>query len=241
MRLGAKALRWRKRDHAWWRVSRGVAKAMPRQVLHGQRSEDISSRSLGSLVDPVNTDERKEVEIAAGNSWRFTSRSEVGYSQASGQENAPGHPETVGGRSNSKRTVMRNNILTPIAQGDLCFVREHQNFGTWNARTIDTLARSFSACKRSCECQPAIQLSRCKHTETSVLIWRMFMTSSMKAAIHVGPNYVSNSEIYKNTKFEDIESVFNITEKLVKEHSEEILNVQWLEYSSPSWMRPVFS
>ena len=60
--------------------------------------------------------------------------------------------------------------------------------------------------------------------KTNVLIWRMLKTSSMKAAIHFGPNYVSNSEIYKNTKFEDIESVFNTTQKLVMEHSEEILN-----------------
>ena len=64
---------------------------------------------------------------------------------------------------------------------------------------------------------------------------KMFMCSSMKAAIHLGPNYVSNSEIYKNAKFEDIESVFNITQKLVIERSEEILNVKCLEYSSPSW------
>ena len=51
-------------------------------------SEEISSHSLGYLVNPGKTDERKEVEIAVGNSWRFASRSEVGYSQAS-KENAP--------------------------------------------------------------------------------------------------------------------------------------------------------
>ena len=68
-----------------------------------------------------------------------------------------------------------------------------------------------------------------------------FVTSSMKAAIHFGPNYVSNSELYKDTKFEDVESVFNITQKLVMEHSEEILNVKRLEYSSPSWARSVLA
>ena len=57
------------------------------------------------------------------------------------------------------------------------------------------------------------------------------MTSSMKADIHHGPNYLSNSEIHKNTEFEDIESVFNITQKLVREHSEEILYVKCVEYS----------
>ena len=61
----------------------------------------------------------------------------------------------------------------------------------------------------------------------------------MKAAIHLGPNYVSNSEIYKNTAFEDFESVFNITQKLVMEHSEEILHLKCLECSSLSWTRSV--
>ena len=55
----------------------------------------------------------------------------------------------------------------------------------------------------------------------------------------MGGIYKSNSEIDKNTKFEDIESVFNITQKSVKERSEAILNVKSLEYSSPSWARSV--
>ena len=63
----------------------------------------------------------------------------------------------------------------------------------------------------------------------------------MKAAIHLGPNYLTNSEIYKNTNFEEIESPFNITQKLIMEHSEDILNVKWLESSSPSWTESVLS
>ena len=74
--------------------------------------------------------------------------------------------------------------------------------------------------------------------KTKVLIWRMFMSSSMKAAIHLGPNYLTDSEICKNTKLEEIESLSNITQ-LVMEHSEEILNEKCMEYSSPSWARSV--
>ena len=36
-----------------------------------------------------------------------------------------------------------------------------------------------------------------------VLIWRMFMSSSMEAAIHLGPNYLANVEVHKNTNFEE--------------------------------------
>ena len=65
------------------------AKARPCLVARDPRSEELSSRSLGSLVNPGNTDERKEVETAAGNSMRSASRSKVGYSQVSRQENVP--------------------------------------------------------------------------------------------------------------------------------------------------------
>ena len=42
-----------------------------------------------SLVNPENTDERTEVKIAAGNSWRSVSRAEIDYAQANRQENVP--------------------------------------------------------------------------------------------------------------------------------------------------------
>ena len=68
---------------------------------------------------------------------------------------------------------------------------------------------------------------------TNVLTWRLFLTSSM--------DFLTNSEIYKNAKFEIIRSVFNITQKLIKEHSEEILNLECLECSSPSWTRSILA
>ena len=65
------------------------------------------------------------------------------------------------------------------------------------------------------------------------------MSSSMKAAIHLGPNYLANVEVYKNTNFEEIQSLFNITQKLILDLSEEILNVNTIESAIPSWTRSV--
>ena len=56
-----------------------------------------------------------------------------------------------------------------------------------------------------------------------------FVTFSMYA--YNGPDFLRNSETYKNKKFENIENVFDIIHKKSKEHSEEILNVECLEYS----------
>ena len=67
------------------------------------------------------------------------------------------------------------------------------------------------------------------------------MSSSMKAAIHLGPNYLANLEFYKNTNFDEIQSLFNTAQKLILEHSEEILNVNTIESASPLWMRSVLS
>ena len=57
----------------------------------------------------------------------------------------------------------------------------------------------------------------------------MFMSSSMKAAIHLGPCHLANLEVHKNTNFEEIQSLFNITQKLVLELSEEILVVNTID------------
>ena len=66
-----------------------MAKARPCLVARDRRSEEPSSRSLGSLVNPVNANERKEVEIVSGNSVRSASGSETGYSQASRPDKVP--------------------------------------------------------------------------------------------------------------------------------------------------------
>ena len=48
-------------------------------------------------------------------------------------------------------------------------------------------------------------------------------------------------EFYKNTTFENSWSVFNITRKLIKEHSEEILNVECMESLLPPWTRSMLA
>ena len=77
--------------------------------------------------------------------------------------------------------------------------------------------------------------------KTNALIWGSFMSSSMKAAVHLVPDYLQNLEVYKNTNFAEIQSLFNITQKLMLEHSEEILNVNTIHSTSPSWTRSAWS
>ena len=118
-------------------------------VMRSPRSEQDSLQSLGSLVNPENADERKEVEIAAGNSWQFASRSEVGYSQASRQENAPMTP------GNSWREEQLQEQCDEREYSNSNCTRaskpEFQNMAFTNNRTVHTRTGSFSSCKRSWE------------------------------------------------------------------------------------------
>ena len=73
--------------------------------------------------------------------------------------------------------------------------------------------------------------------KTNVLIWVFFMSTTMNAAVHLGPNYADILEVYRNTNFEE----FDVTQKLILNHQTEILNVNTSESRSPSWTRSTLS
>ena len=52
------------------------------------------------------------------------------------------------------------------------------------------------------------------------------MSSSTKAAIHLGPNFNENLAVYKNTDIEEIQNSFGIAQKLVSDHSEKIFGCE---------------
>ena len=53
-------------------------------------------------------------------------------------------------------------------------------------------------------------LSKCgtEAMKTHVLMWGLFISSSLKAAIHLAPKYIENLEAYKNTDFAEIQNLF---------------------------------
>ena len=61
--------------------------------------------------------------------------------------------------------------------------------------------------------------------KTNVLIWGLLMSTTMKAAVHLGPSYTENLEVYRNTNFEDLQIFFFFTQRWILDHRNEILNV----------------
>ena len=48
----------------------------------------------------------------------------------------------------------------------------------------------------------------------NVLIWGLFMSTTKKASVHLGPNYNENLEVYRNTNFEELKTLFDITQEV---------------------------
>ena len=64
-------------------------------------------------------------------------------------------------------------------------------------------------------------------------IWKLSMASSMQAALHMDPNYAKNKEIFKNSEFENIESLFNVMNLMIAVNSE--LKTLFLEVRERNW------
>ena len=193
-RLRTKALRWRKRDHAWWRVTRGVKK------------------SLHKVWDLWSIREYRWKKRSRNSSWkqhavRFKIRNRV-LSSESTRECSASNQETGAGGS------------TPITQ----WWEKHSNSNSTRRLAASTpelknieytnhqyMSKIFRLLQKRLGMSVSDATFSMQAFETNVLIRGMFMSSSMKAAIHLGPNYLSNSEIYKKTKFEEIDRLFNIT------------------------------
>ena len=68
--------------------------------------------------------------------------------------------------------------------------------------------------------------------KTYVLIFGVFMSTTMNTAAHLGPNYNGNLVSYRNTIFKEFKTLFDITQRLIFNHGFEILNVSTIEWST---------
>ena len=62
------------------------------------------------------------------------------------------------------------------------------------------------------------------------------MSTTMKASVHLGPNYDEIGVAHKNTNFEELKTLLDITQRLTLDHAVEILNVSTIEWTFSPWM-----
>ena len=179
-------------------------------VMHSHYKEETSSSSLGSRVSPGNDDERTRIGQAPGNWELGNSKSEVENSQESRQEKVLQATRKLG----QKDQTQRNSEENPPGTRKLAACSpEFRNMEYTNHRYMDKISHNKERKLGMSAINETFSIDACI---TNVLTWRLFLASSMKAATHFGPDFSTDSEIYKNTNFENIWSVFNNTRKLIK-------------------------
>ena len=67
------------------------------------------------------------------------------------------------------------------------------------------------------------------------VIWRMFMSSTLQASVFMVKNYSDNWHSIKNTEDLTMKQMFDISEKLVSEQSDEICGVKTFNWENSSW------
>ena len=73
--------------------------------------------------------------------------------------------------------------------------------------------------------------------KTNVLIWGLFMSTTMKASVHLGPSYNEKVGGVQKHRLQRAQTLFDITQRLFLEQSFEILTVSTMVWRFTPWMR----
>ena len=74
-----------------------------------------------------------------------------------------------------------------------------------------------------------------KDSDKQSVIWRMFMSSTLQASVFMVKNYSDNLHSIKNTEDLTMKQMFDISEKLITEQSDEICGVNTMNWEDSSW------
>ena len=67
------------------------------------------------------------------------------------------------------------------------------------------------------------------------LIWWMFMSSTLRASVFMVKNYSDHRHSIKNTEDLTMKQMFDISEKLIPEQSDEIYGVKTINWEDSGW------
>ena len=74
-----------------------------------------------------------------------------------------------------------------------------------------------------------------KDSDKHSVIWGMFMSSTLRASVFMGENYSHNFHSIKNAEDLTMKQMFDISEKLISEQSDEIYGVNTINWEDSSW------
>ena len=74
-----------------------------------------------------------------------------------------------------------------------------------------------------------------KDSDKHSVIWGMFMSSTLQASVFMEKNYSDNLHSMINTEVLTLKEMFDISEKLITEQSEEIYGISTINWENSSW------
>ena len=74
-----------------------------------------------------------------------------------------------------------------------------------------------------------------ENDEKQSVIWGMFMSVTLESALFMGNNYLDNCHSIANTEDLTMKQMFDISEKLISEQSDEIYGVKIMNWEDYSW------
>ena len=74
-----------------------------------------------------------------------------------------------------------------------------------------------------------------KDRDKHSVIWRMFMSSALQASVFMAKNNSDNLHSNKNTEDLTVKQIFDISEKLISEQSDEIYGMSTINWEDSSW------
>ena len=187
-------------------MSHVQAKAKPRnlvsQVSHSSNRWSEKSTSATALSNP-------EIPEKAMTQTARTDTSNIGRHRKMLRAQRPG---------NKKRL-----FLLTVASGNGSEQRTlptEMKYCSMKITDYSYLSKVFMFLQQQKGVQKGCETFGIQASKTNIMMWRLFVSSSMRAAIHLGLNHEENLETYKLMNFDQIQSVFNITKFFVMEHSQ---------------------
>ena len=74
-----------------------------------------------------------------------------------------------------------------------------------------------------------------KDSDKHLVIWKMFMSSTLEASVFMEKNYSDNLHSINNTEDLTMKQMFDISEKLIVGQSDEIYGVNTINWDDSSW------
>ena len=73
--------------------------------------------------------------------------------------------------------------------------------------------------------------------DTNLAMWRIFMTTCTKAAVHLGKDYEENLRVVRNTNFWELRPFFTTAQCLILNQKEEAFGVNTVDWDKSPWMK----